>query len=250
MNNFEIDSGNILKDKFYYLFLIVSGSAYIMNVFLFNELHKCKDATETQTLLFKFDTFIKFMIYCSFIYLLSSYRNLTEDNVSKILFSTLTLLIIVFIQLIPIDMFDILSNMKMELNFNLEFGNILDILKKLGLLLLLILFLSYNFYNAWRDGNKIYLGKLLVICLVILLYITLNIIEPDTINVSGCDDKPSLLIKQKIDINKYFIVFMLIFLISKDKYYISIISFSILFGIFIEDISRLGLPSNVHMMIT
>ena len=235
----NISTIDILKDKYFILFLIFGISSYILNIILFNQLKICKSNKETTSLLFKFDTFIKFIIYICFIYLLSYYSNIMNNTINNMLFYFITIIVILLSNILNLSLENIFNkNTHIDTQMTL-----INIIKISGLSILIILFFGYNIYNVYNDNDTyVYWGKLFIIIVIIGIYILLNILEGTIIN--NCN-KIKISILQKLDIKLYFITFILMLLIYKDNYYISVICFSILFGIFINSVSILGIESNI-----
>jgi hypothetical protein len=248
---------DVFKDKFFLLFLVVASSGYVINVILFNEMKKCKSKKETQTILFKFEAFIQFMIYSCFIYFLSSYSDITFDITNKIIFVVVTLVALVLMNVLNVNFQKLLSKIMnpKDLIQNTNISNISDvtnisnltnIAKLVGGSLIIILIGGYNIYNAIMDrgNNQLYWGKLAIIGLVVGIFIGLNVFE-NTTTQEGCDGIPKIIVNNSLDMKVYFIVFLMLFVIYKDNYYISTVSFSLLFAVFIDNISRLGMESNI-----
>lgn len=254
-SSYLLNNSNKLNDILYdtdlYLFLGIASSGYIVNTILGKHLKKCVEKYENKTNLLQYDTFIKFLIYSTFIYFVSYYKQITNDSINKIIFFGLMQIIIVLSNL-----FNSTNIIKTEfdnlykINNLSNWTNIIYILKIVGIAIILGGILIYNIYNVIYSDDNSYWWRLIVIGIVIGIYILLNIIEGNTINFeNNCENNKVNTLEQKLHIKFYFIVFLLIFLIFPDNNYISSILFSILFGLFIDLISRIGISNNVNIKV-
>jgi len=238
-------------DIYLLLFLLISSLLYITNAILFQYLKPCKETFEIRTILFRYDTFIKFLIYCIFIYLISYYKDITENNLNKIIFFFVAQTI-----LIMSNLFNSSNIFSQEIKSLYNPNNLVyklkltvtSIIKYSVIILFILFFIVYNFYLAILQEDYYYWIKVLIIIIVISIYILINNLEGSDVHINNCDEGCINKIKQKLNIKMYFIMFLSLFLICKDQYYISPILFGIIFGLFIDYTSRLGIDANLNIM--
>tara|TARA_Y100000389_G_C17403906_1_gene486968 strand:+ start:144 stop:938 length:795 start_codon:yes stop_codon:yes gene_type:complete len=250
--DFLYKKDNNIFDIYLLLFLLISSLLYIINAILFQYLKPCKEAFEIRTILFRYDTYIKFLIYCIFIYLISYYKDITESHINKIIFFCVAQVILIISNLfnssnIFRQEIKLLYNNQQDLIYKFK-KNILNIIKYTIIILFILFFILYNFYFALIQEDYYYWIKVIIIIIVIGIYIFIHNIEGTDVHINNCDEGCINKIKQKLNIKMYFIMFLSLFLICKDNNYISPVLFGIIFGLFIDYTSRLGIDANLNLM--
>ena len=238
-------------DIYLLIFLLVGSLLYITNAILFQYLKPCKETFEIRTILFRYDTYVKFLIYCIFIYLISYYKDITSSHINKIIFFFVAQIILIMSNLFNSsnifsqEIKSLYNPTDLAYKFKLTISSII---KYSVIILFILFFILYNFYLAISNADYYYWIKVIIIIIVIGIYILIHNIEGSDVNINNCDEGCIDKIKQKLNIKMYFIMFLSLFLIYKDNNYISPVLFGIIFGLFIDYSSRLGIDANLNLM--